>query len=62
MTGSSMPLLRRAAAWAKAHLCTLPVRFSIIVAIVVAVASSAHADTLVMGSRIAEKTPASFVP
>jgi hypothetical protein len=45
MTDSSMPLLRQAAAWAHRVFCNVPLRFSLIVAIVVAVASSAHAAT-----------------
>ena len=45
MTNPSMPLLRQAAAWAHRVFCNVPLRFSLIVAIVVAVASSAHAAT-----------------
>jgi hypothetical protein len=42
MTKSMMPLLRQAAAWAHRTLCTASIRFAVVVAIVVAVTSSAH--------------------
>jgi pimeloyl-ACP methyl ester carboxylesterase len=45
MTNSMMPLLRQAAAWAHRTLCTASIRFAVVVAIVVAVTSSAHAAT-----------------
>jgi hypothetical protein len=43
MTRSSMPLLRQAAACLKRAPCTLSWRLAIVVAIVAAMASSAHA-------------------
>jgi pimeloyl-ACP methyl ester carboxylesterase len=45
MTRSSMPLLRQAAACANRAFCNASMRFAVIVAIVVAIASSAHAAT-----------------
>jgi pimeloyl-ACP methyl ester carboxylesterase len=45
MTNFFMPLLRQAAAFAQRNFCTVPIRFAIIVGIVVASASSSHAAT-----------------
>jgi hypothetical protein len=46
MTDTPWPLLRRAAALLDRTFCNLPMRLAVIVAIVAAVASSAHAAAL----------------
>jgi pimeloyl-ACP methyl ester carboxylesterase len=43
MTHSLLPLLRQVALWAHRRSCTLPARFAVLVAIVVAMTSTAHA-------------------
>ena len=45
MTHAFLPLMRRAAAYAHRSFCTGSMRFAVVVAIVVAVATSAHATT-----------------
>ena len=45
MTDSMKPLLRQAAAWAQRTFCTVSLRFAVLVAIVVAITTSAHAAT-----------------